>query len=157
MKSLPRGPHRDGRVRGRCEPDVNRENFTGRETINIMTAQTLALRGGRRLVTQAYPTKWMRVKRGLQLSGDLLKMLPWAMAGTTTITDGSGIIEKFEAAFCQLTGSGYALAMTNGTATLHSAYFAAGVGPGSEVIVPSHTSHPSAPPLLQCGSTPAFS
>ena len=121
-----------------------------------MTVQTLALRGGRRLVTKAYPTKWMRVKRGLQLSGDLLKMLPWAMAGTTTITDGSGIIAKFEAAFCQLTGSGYALAMTNGTATLHSAYFAAGVGPGSEVIVPSYTWHASATPVLQCGATPVF-
>ncbi len=121
-----------------------------------MTTQKLALLGGRRLVTQGYPTKWMRVKRGLQLSGDLLKMLPWAMAGTTTITDGSGIIEKFESAFCRLTGSGYALAMTNGTATLHSAYFAAGVGPGSEVIVPSYTWHASATPVLQCGATPVF-
>ena len=26
--------------------------------------------------TQKYPTNWMRVKRGLRLSGDLLKMLP---------------------------------------------------------------------------------
>ncbi len=114
--------------------------------VNIMTNQG----------TQKYPTNWMRVKRGLRLSGDLLKMLPWAMTGQSTITDGSGVIGKFEAAFARLTGSGYALAMSNGTATLHSAYFAAGVGPGKEVIVPSYTWHATATPVLQCGATPVF-
>jgi dTDP-4-amino-4,6-dideoxygalactose transaminase len=103
-----------------------------------------------------YPSQWMRVKRGFRLSGDVLRMLPWTMAGLTTITDGSGIIHKFEAAFSRLTGSGFALAMTNGTATLHSAYFAVGVGPGTEVIVPSYTWHASATPVLQCGATPVF-
>ena len=44
------------------------------------------------------------------------KMLPWAMMGQSTITDGSGIVGKFENAFARLTGSGYALAMNNGTA-----------------------------------------
>ncbi len=90
------------------------------------------------------------------MSGDLLRMLPWALAGQSTITDGSGVISKFEKAFCRFTGAAFALAMTNGTATLHSAYFAVGVGPGCEVIVPSYTWHASATPVLQCGATPVF-
>jgi len=85
-------------------------------------------------------------------------MVPWALTnfGVTTITDGSGVVQKFETAFRQLTGSAFALAMNNGTATLHSAYFAIGVGPGSEVIVPSYTWHATATPILQCGATPIF-
>jgi dTDP-4-amino-4,6-dideoxygalactose transaminase len=46
--------------------------------------------------------------------------------------------------------------MNSGTATLHSAYFAVGVKPGSEVIVPSYTFFASAAPILQCGATPVF-
>jgi perosamine synthetase len=113
--------------------------------------------GGDRVPTLVrYPSIWLRLKRGLRLSGDLLTMLPWTLMGQTTITDGSGIIKKFETAFSRFTGSAFALAMTNGTATLHSAYFALGVGPGTEVIVPSYTWHASATPVLQCGATPVF-
>ncbi len=119
-----------------------------------MSAKQSMSRAG--TVSQKYPSLWMRAKRGMRLSGDLLSMLPWTLAGQTTITDGSGIIKKFEDAFCRLTGSAFALAMTNGTATLHSAYFAVGVGPGTEVIVPSYTWHASATPVLQCGATPIF-
>jgi len=116
----------------------------------------LALNGGPKAISGRYPSRWMQVKKGLRLSVDLLTMLPWTIRGTTTITDGSGVIGKFEQSFAKLTGSGFALAMTNGTATLHSAYFAVGVGPGKEVIVPSYTWHASATPVLQCGATPVF-
>src|SRR5436305_3966957 len=46
--------------------------------------------------------------------------------------------------------------MNSGTAALHSAYFAVGVKPGTEVVVPSYTFFASAAPILQCGGTPAF-
>ena len=42
------------------------------------------------------------------------------------------------------------------THPLHSAYFAAGVGPGAEVIVPSYTWHASITPVLHCAATPVF-
>jgi len=116
----------------------------------------LAIDGGQPEVAGKYPDNWMRVKKGLRLSRDLMEMLPFTVFGVTTITDGSGIVRKFEAGFRRLTGSGFALAMVNGTATLHSAYFAVGVGPGSEVIVPSYTWHATATPVLQCGATPVF-
>ena len=116
----------------------------------------LASHGGRRTVDGMFPTPWTRLKRAAVLSGDVLKMMPRIARGKTTIGDGSKIIKKFENAFKNLTGSEYALAMNNGTATLHSAYFAVGVGPGDEVIVPAYTWHASATPILQCGATPVF-
>jgi dTDP-4-amino-4,6-dideoxygalactose transaminase len=93
----------------------------------------------------------------MQLAWDVVTLAPiMAIERKTTVTDGSGIVEKFEQAFARLTGSSFALAMTNGTATLHSAYFAVGVGPGTEVIVPSYTWHATATPILLCGGTPVF-
>ena len=41
----------------------------------------------------------------------------------SSIPNGSGVIRKFADAFKHLTGSAFALAMTIGTAMLHSAYF----------------------------------
>lgn len=125
---------------------------------SILTQAKLAVEGGVPEITRQYPARWTQLRMGLRLSGDLLRMIPWALInfGVTTVTDGSGIIQKFETAFRQLTGSAFALAMNNGTATLHSAYFAVGVGPGTEVIVPSYTWHATATPILQCGATPVF-
>ena len=46
--------------------------------------------------------------------------------------------------------------MNSGTAALHSAYFACGVRPGDEVIVPSYTFFASAAPMLPLGGRPIF-
>jgi dTDP-4-amino-4,6-dideoxygalactose transaminase len=56
----------------------------------------------------------------------------------------------------RLTGTQHARSMNSGTATLHSAYVAVGVGPGTEVIVPAYTWHASATPVLQCSGVPVF-
>ena len=48
-------------------------------------------------------------------------------------------VGRFESAFVELVGAEYAVAVTNGTAALHLAMLAAGVGPGDEVIVPTFT------------------
>jgi UDP-4-amino-4,6-dideoxy-N-acetyl-beta-L-altrosamine transaminase len=48
-------------------------------------------------------------------------------------------VEAFEAAFCEATGAAHAVACSNGTAALHLAMLAAGVGPGDAVVVPSVT------------------
>ena len=84
-------------------------------------------------------------------------MTGWfATHGRTAIGDGSGVIEKFEHEFAKVSATRFALAMNSGTATLHSAYFALGVGPGTEVIIPAYTWHASATPVLQCGAVPVF-
>jgi dTDP-4-amino-4,6-dideoxygalactose transaminase len=98
-----------------------------------------------------------RVRRHAQLSADVARLSGWfATHGRTSISDGSGIIGQFEREFAATTDSSFALAVTNGTAALHSAYFAVGVGPGTEVLVPAYTWHATATPVLQCGAVPVF-
>lgn len=48
-------------------------------------------------------------------------------------------VGKLEAALVAATGAAHAVAVANGTAALHAACFAAGLGPGDEVIVPAIT------------------
>lgn len=48
-------------------------------------------------------------------------------------------VSAFEAAVCDVTGAQYAIACSNGTAALHLAVLALGLGPGDRAIVPSVT------------------
>ena len=50
----------------------------------------------------------------------------------------------------------HALAVSNGTAALHLAYAALGLGPGDEVIVPSLTFVATANAIRYTGATPVF-
>jgi dTDP-4-amino-4,6-dideoxygalactose transaminase len=112
----------------------------------------LAIHGGPKAVTTSGEDRWpvVPVDAAKRRIGALLEQ------GVLSIADGSGIVGEFEEAFRARVGTRYALAMTNGTATLHSAYFAAGAGPGTEVIVPSYTWHASITPILHCAATPVF-
>jgi dTDP-4-amino-4,6-dideoxygalactose transaminase len=62
----------------------------------------------------------------------------------------------FEEAFARQLGARHAIAVANGTAALHLAYLAAGIGPGDEVIVPSYTFVATAAAVRFCGATPVF-
>lgn len=48
-------------------------------------------------------------------------------------------VGEFEEAFAAYVGAKYAVAVSSGTAALHTAVYAAGIGPGDEVIVPPMT------------------
>jgi dTDP-4-amino-4,6-dideoxygalactose transaminase len=61
--------------------------------------------------------------------------------------------EEFELAFAERLGARHAVAVASGTAALHLAYLAAGVGPGDEVIVPAITFVASAAAVRYCGAT----
>ncbi len=65
-------------------------------------------------------------------------------------------VEAFEREFAEHLGVRHAIAVSSGTAALHLAYLAAGVGPGDEVIVPSITFAASAAAVIYCGGTPVF-
>lgn len=65
-------------------------------------------------------------------------------------------VERFEAALCRHTGAARAVAVSNGTAALHTAMAALGVGPGDEVIVPAMTFAATANAVVYCGGTPVF-
>ena len=64
-------------------------------------------------------------------------------------------VASFELALCEYTGAAEAVAMNSGTAALHAAVFALGIGPGDEVIVPA-ISWSSANCVLYQGGTPVF-
>ena len=65
-------------------------------------------------------------------------------------------IDGFEKRLAEYTGADYAVAVANGTAALHCACFAAGIGEGDEVIVSPMTFAASANCVLYCGGTPVF-
>jgi perosamine synthetase len=66
------------------------------------------------------------------------------------------LVEEFEAAFIQYTGSVHAVAVSSGTAALHCAMYAIGIGPGDEVIVPAITFAATANCVVYQGGTPVF-
>ena len=63
---------------------------------------------------------------------------------------------RLEEGFAKRFGVRYAVAQVNGTATLHSALVAAGVGVGDEVIVPPLTMMSTTFSVLQAGAVPVF-
>jgi UDP-4-amino-4,6-dideoxy-N-acetyl-beta-L-altrosamine transaminase len=65
-------------------------------------------------------------------------------------------VERFESAVCAFTGARYGVAVSSGTAALHAAMFALGIGPGDEVIVPPMTFAATANCILYQGGTPVF-
>lgn len=65
-------------------------------------------------------------------------------------------VNELERALCDYTGAKYAVAVSNGTAALHCACIAAGIGPGDEVITTPITFAASANCVLYCGATPVF-
>ncbi|MEP6995367.1 MAG: UDP-4-amino-4,6-dideoxy-N-acetyl-beta-L-altrosamine transaminase [Acidobacteriota bacterium] len=65
-------------------------------------------------------------------------------------------VEEFEEAFADFVGARHAVAVNSGTAALHAAMFAAGVGPGDEAIVPAMTFVASANCVVFQGATPVF-
>jgi perosamine synthetase len=86
---------------------------------------------------------------------DFVALARYGVRGVSTTRKGRAI-EQFERSFAQSVGSPYALIMNSGTAAIHSAYFAAGIGPGDEVIVPSYTFFASVAPMLPLGGVPVF-
>lgn len=65
-------------------------------------------------------------------------------------------IDELERRLCEITGAKYAVAVSNGTAALHIACLAAGIGEGDEVITTPITFAASANCALYCGARPVF-
>lgn len=65
-------------------------------------------------------------------------------------------VAEMEKKLCELTGAKYACAVSNGTAALHVACQAIGIGPGDEVITTPMTFAASSNCALYCGATPVF-
>ena len=66
------------------------------------------------------------------------------------------VTQQFEQEFADYTGARHAIAVANGTAALHLACVAAGIGTGDEVILPSLTFVATANAVRYTGATPVF-
>lgn len=65
-------------------------------------------------------------------------------------------VEEFERALTETCNATYAVAVNSGTAALHAAAYALGIGPGDEVIVPPITFVSSVSIIVHLGATPVF-
>ena len=75
----------------------------------------------------------------------------------SSIISGAGeFVTKSECQFSEFTGARHSLVTCNGTASLHLALMALGIGPGDEVIVPSFTYIASINSILYVGAEPVF-
>ena len=65
-------------------------------------------------------------------------------------------VQAFERTARKVFGSRYAIGVSSGTGALHAAFVAAGVGPGTEVILPAIGFFATASAVVICGGVPVF-
>lgn len=111
---------------------------------------TLALFGG----TKAVTCDWANAFRWpIITDDDEAAVLEVLRSGDMS---GTAITKQFEAEFGAFHDMPYCLAHVNGTAALHAAMFACGVGVGDEIVCPSVTYWASALPCFSLGATVVF-
>jgi len=95
----------------------------------------------------------------------ILQIEPWIdeseleqlkkVVDSTFVTEAS-LTDEFESKIKELTGSKYAIAMTNGTVALFCALKSLGIGVGDEVLVPDMTFVATSNAVVLAGATPVF-
>ena len=112
-------------------------------------SEKLAIDGGPKAVTNQLPG-WPRFdEEAVQAVVEVLR------SGKVNYWTGPKGME-FERKFAAWQGSKYAISVSSGTAALHVALSALGIGPGDEVIVPSYTFIATSFAVVQAGAVPRF-
>jgi dTDP-4-amino-4,6-dideoxygalactose transaminase len=109
----------------------------------------LALFGGPKTAADPFPA-WPRLSEKAQAE------VAATLASGRLVQSAGTRVAAFEAAFAAWVGAPHAVAVASGTAALHAALAAVGVGPGDEVIVPSHTFVATPLAVLHAGALPVF-
>jgi perosamine synthetase len=91
-----------------------------------------------------------------RICGNEYKYVGEVLDGEFRSSKGARMMQRLEKAFAEKIGVKYAIALVNGTCTLHSVLEAAGIGAGDEVIVPPLTMSSTAFAVLQANATPVF-
>lgn len=110
--------------------------------------EKLAIKGG-------FPVRSGKIYYGRQWIDDADVKAVCDTLRSDFITCGPKVLE-LEKNLCDYTGAKYAVAVSNGTAALHLACLAAGIGPDDEVITTPITFAASANCALYCGAKPVF-
>jgi perosamine synthetase len=114
-----------------------------------VSAPDLAIDGGPKTRTTPFP-RWPDLG-----PDDVAAVTEVLRSGGLTQLTG-GYVAEFEEAFAAWHGTRECVAASSGTAAIHIALAALGIGAGDEVIVPAHTFIASATPVLHQGATPVF-
>lgn len=112
---------------------------------------SLALHGGTPVLAEPHAFLWPRLS-------------PDHRSAVTRLLDRAelsyygreGEVAVLEGMWAERLGGVNTLALTSGTAALHSAFYALGAEPGSEVICPTNTFLATVMPLVQTGATPVL-
>ncbi len=75
---------------------------------------------------------------------------------TGWISSAGKYVTEFEEKFAHYLGVKHAITVSNGTAALHVALLALGIGPGDEVIVPAFTMAATWMTVIHTGAKPVF-
>jgi perosamine synthetase len=110
--------------------------------------QRLAIHGGAPVRATLLPYGRHEIgEDDVQAVTDVLRS-PWITTGPQ--------VGAFESAAAEVVGAQHAVAYSSGTAALHGAVFAAGLGPGDEAVTTPLTFCATANSLLYQGATPVF-
>lgn len=108
----------------------------------------LAIEGGK-------PVRTVPLPYGRQFLGEEDVQAVTAVLCSDWLTTGPKVPE-FEGVFATAVGTRHAVAVSSGTAALHAAMYALGIGPGDEVIVPAITFAATANCVVYQGGIPVF-
>jgi dTDP-4-amino-4,6-dideoxygalactose transaminase len=104
-----------------------------------VSSEKLAIHGGKPVRTQPLPLEFPGVHHmGEEEIEAALRVLKSRSLFRYYGVDLQGETQAFEDEFASFLGASHALAVNSGTAALHTALSALGVGPGQEVIVPAY-------------------
>ena len=119
------------------------------------TSSIPALLGGKPVRERPLPPVPILGEEEKQAVLEVLESRSLSAASHTNILGGARA-QRFEEEFAAYCGSKHAIAVNSGTAALHVALAAAGVGPGDEVLVPSYTFTSTASAVLMHNAIPIF-
>lgn len=110
--------------------------------------KVLALHGGRPVREKPLPYGHQQIDESdIQAVVEVLRS-DWITTGPK--------VSEFEEAFAERVGAGFAVSFSSGTAALHGAAFAAGLGPGDEAITSPMTFCATANSVVYQGAKPVF-
>lgn len=108
----------------------------------------LAIQGGKPVREKPLPA-WPQYDEEIEAAVQVLR------SGKHARQSGS-YVALFEEAFASYFGVKYAIATSSGTAAIHVALAALGIGPGDDVINTAHCFIGTATPVVHCGAVPIF-